>query len=94
MSLNVEFVSMERLVQALMVYSPSNKTRSFNTTSPLQYLEKHQYIQCQIQMHCSGRDNIIQKATVPIIFLFHSTQSLFMWHLLVYSQLVQVHLNL
>ena len=65
MSLNVEFVSMEILVQALMVYSPSNKTRSFNTTSPLQYLEKYQYIQCQIQMHCSGRDNTVLMSYHP-----------------------------
>ena len=50
---------------SLKQYLLEIKTRSFNTTSPLQYPEKYQYIQCQIQMHCSGRDNTVLMSYHP-----------------------------
>lgn len=50
--------SPDRLL-SLKQYLLEIKTSSFNTTSPLQYLDKYQYIQCQIQIHCSGKDNTV-----------------------------------
>jgi len=41
------------------------KTRSLNAECPLQNLEKYHFVQCQFQMHCSGRGNTIVMSYHP-----------------------------
>lgn len=41
------------------------KTRSFNATGPLDHVEKYQYVQCQFQLHCSGREYTVLMSYHP-----------------------------
>lgn len=41
------------------------KTRSLNASAPLDHVEKYQYMQCQFQMHCSGREYTVLMSYHP-----------------------------